>query len=131
MRKIVYILIGFASLLILVSCKPSDDLTPIDLEVTILSEVVSNQVIDVHVLIPIDLADLDELMEITLHMATLTYNKHFEDIKTDAFELNIHLYASSSDYQANTQTYGYHQFFINQTLTTPGLSLGTNGLKLT
>lgn len=129
MRKITYLLMVMIFTIALVSCKPTDE-GPIDLELSVINYTIIEQVIDVHVIVPIEITDVEDLLDIALHMASITYDQHFDEIGTASYELNIRLYASSSDYTSGNATYGYHQFLINQSISSPGLSLGTNGLKL-
>ncbi|MDO9628839.1 MAG: hypothetical protein Q7I99_02970 [Acholeplasmataceae bacterium] len=132
MRKITILLFIFTLLLGLISCKPAVPtvLEPEDITVQVFSETVVGQVISVHVVLGVELSTLDELLEITLSIASQTYEKHFEMIDGRQFTLRVYLYASEAHFTANNNTYGYHNFNINQTLENPGLSLGTNALKL-
>jgi hypothetical protein len=131
MKKLFSILLIVVSMLILSSCVSEETKTeyPIDLEVTIISEVTDEVNIIVNVLVPIELSSLDDLLEITLNIASQTYERHFNMIGSKQYTLRINLFKSISSLD-QIPTYGYHEFLINASLTSPGLSLSTNGLKL-
>jgi hypothetical protein len=131
MKKLFSILLIVVSMLILSSCVSEETKTeyPIDLEVTIISEVTDEVNIIVNVLVPIELSNLDDLLEITLNIASQTYERHFNMIGSKQYTLRINLFKSISSLD-QIPAYGYHEFLINASLTSPGLSLSTNGLKL-
>jgi len=132
MRKIIALLFVLTLIVGLVSCKPSDStiIDPEDITVEIQEETIVGNIINVHVVVGIELETLDELLEITLSVASQTYEKHFDMIDGKSYTLRVYLYASVAQYTASNNTYGYHNFSINSTLENPGLSLGTNALKL-
>ncbi|MBU1143996.1 MAG: hypothetical protein KKH92_10195 [Firmicutes bacterium] len=132
MRKITILLFMLALIFSLISCKPDETpiLEPEDITVEIQEETVIGTMIQVHVVVGIEIETLDELLEITLSIASQTYEKHFDMIDGRSFTLRVYLYASEADFTANNNSYGNHLFNINQSLENPGLSLGTNALKL-
>lgn len=133
MKKIITLLFVLTIVLGLISCKPNDPtvaLEPEDITVEILSETIVGTNINVQVAITIEVETLDELLEITLSIASQIYEKHFEMIDGKFYTLSVYLYQSEADFISNVNSYGYHMFNINQSLENPGLSLGTNGLKL-
>ena len=132
MKKTLGILFLFTLIFGLISCKPSptEVLDPEDITVEIQEETIVGEMIDVHVVIGVELETLDQLLEITLSIASQTYEKHFEMINGESYTLRVYLYHSEADFTANNNSYGYHTFNINTSLENPGLSLGTNALKL-
>jgi len=44
--------------------------------------------------------------------------------------MTVYLYGSDSDYDDENATYGHQVFEINLNATSPGISLGTNALKI-
>lgn len=132
MRKIITIVILFVLIIGLISCKPSVPtvVDPEDITVEIQEETVVGEMISVHVVVGVELETLDELLEITLSIASQTYEKHFDMINGESFTLTVYLYLNEADFTANNASYGYHVFDINESLENPGLSLGTNALKL-
>jgi hypothetical protein len=131
MKKTFSLMILFVLMMIISACnnETTEILYPIDLEVSIISETTDEVSITVNVLVPIELTDLDDLLEITLNIASQTYERHFDMIGSNSYTLRINLYKSVSSIEQLPQ-YGYHEFLINSSMTSPGLSLSTNGLKL-
>jgi hypothetical protein len=101
-----------------------------DFDVTVMNERMGFRTIEVDVVIPEAIDDLDDLFEITLDIARQTYNSHFSDIGTDHYTMTIRLYKTESDYDDRNPTYGSHTFEINETLSHPGLTTGENNLKI-
>lgn len=132
MRKITTLLFMFALIFSLISCKPdkTEIIEPDDITVEIQEETVIGTMIQVHVVVGVEIETLDELLEITLSIASQTYEKHFDMIDGRSFTLRVYLYASEAHFTANNNSYGNHLFNINASLENPGLSLGTNALKL-
>jgi hypothetical protein len=132
MKKIIALLFVLTLIIGLVSCKPSDSkvIDPEDITVEIQEETIVSNIISVKVVVGIELETLDELLEITLSIASQTYEKHFDMIDGKSYTLRVYLYASEAHFTANNNSYGYHVFNINSSLENPGLSLGTNALKL-
>lgn len=132
MKKIIAILFLFTLIFGLISCKPdpTEVLDPEDITVAIQEETVVGEMITVHVVVGVELENLDQLLEITLSIASQTYEKHFDMIAGTSYTMRVYLYLTEADYTANNNSYGYHTFNINTSLENPGLSLGTNALKL-
>ncbi|MFH1693934.1 MAG: hypothetical protein ABH890_06600 [Bacillota bacterium] len=126
MRKLLYLLFLFLLVISLASCKK--DVEPIDVTVEVVSEVIISNQIEVHVVVPIELSSMAELYEITLNVASQTYEKHFEMIGTDQYTMTLMLYQSSAEYASDNASYGQFEFLINSSITTPGLSLGADDL---
>ncbi len=127
MRKLLYSLFIFLTVIGLSSCK-AKIIDPIDVTVEVVSETLVSHQIEVHVVIPIDLASMDELYEIALSISSQTYEKHFHTIGTDRYMMTIVLYQSTADYTSKTPSYGQILFIINDSVTSPGLSIGQNDL---
>ena len=132
MKKLLGILFLFTLIFGLISCKPDETVIvdPEDITVEIQEETVVGEMITVHVVIGVEIETLDEILEITLSIASQTYEKHFDMINGESYTLSVYLYLNEADYTANNNSYGYHTFNINTSLENPGLSLGTNALKL-
>jgi len=130
MKKISTYIFLILTILLLSSCnKTTEEDYPIDLEVTVLSEITDESNITINVLVPITVNSLDDLLEITLNIASQTYERHFQMIGSNSYQLRINLFKDASSVN-QTPEYGYHVFIINQSITNPGLTLSTNGLKL-
>jgi len=127
MRKILYTLFILLAAIGLASC--SDKVVdPVDVTVQVMSETMVSNQIEVHVVVPIDLSSMTELYEIALSISSQTYEKHFDAIGTDRYIMTIVLYQSSADYTSETASYGQIVFVINDSITSPGLSIGQNSL---
>jgi hypothetical protein len=130
MKKILYLVILMSALFALMACGDKEIPEPDLLDVTVMNEELLFQQIKLHVVVPIQVANLDELMEITLDIARQTYEKHFDLIDIKPYTLTVYLYQSEAHYNAENASYGYHVFDINVSLEQPGLSLSDNQLKL-
>jgi hypothetical protein len=132
MRKITTLLFLITLIFGLISCKPEETtiIEPEDITVEIQDETVVGMMINVHAVVGVEIETLDELLEITLSIASQTYEKHFDMIDGQSFTLRVYLYATEAHFTANNNSYGNHSFSINESLENPGLSLGTNALKL-
>jgi hypothetical protein len=119
-----------SALFTLMACGDEKIPEPELLDVTVMNEQLMFRQIHLHVVVPIEVADLDELMEITLDIARQTYEKHFDLIDVKPYTLTVYLYQSQAHYNAENVSYGYHVFNINVSLEQPGLSLSHNHLKL-
>ena len=127
MKKTLRIVMMVALLFGLAACNNSE---PDMFDVTVMNERTGFRTIEVDVVIPETIDDLDDLMEITLDIARQTYNSHFSEIGTDHYTLTIRLYKTEADYDNEDPTYGFHTFDINKTISHPGLTLGENGLEI-
>ena len=127
MRKLLYALFIFLTVIGLSSCK-AKVVDPVDLTVDVVSETLVSHQIELHVVIPIDLASMDELNEIALSIGSQTYEKYFDTIGTDRYMMTIILYQSTADYTSKAPSYGQILFIINDSITSPGLSIGQNDL---
>lgn len=119
MKKLLTILFVLTSLFALVGCGNKVE----DLEVTIKSEEMTEGYINVDVVVPTGLKDMDELKEIAYNIASQVYENNFEEIGTSTYILTIKLYDSSSSYDANDNNFGQIEFAINQSIENPGLKL--------
>ena len=125
MKKLFYILFIVLVSVSLASCK---DKEPVDVTVEVVSETVVSNQIQIHVVVPIELASMDELYEIAMNVASQSYEKHFDTIGTDDYEMHLMFYKTSADYTSKTMTYGQLDFDINATLENPGLTISQNSL---
>ncbi|PKK96558.1 MAG: hypothetical protein CVV58_05740 [Tenericutes bacterium HGW-Tenericutes-3] len=125
MKKIFYILFIVLVSISLASCK---DKEAVDITVEVVSEVVVSNQISLHVVVPIQLDSMEDLYEIAMNVASQTYEKHFEMIGTDDYEMHLMFYKTSQDYSSQTVSYGQLDFDINQSISNPGLSLNQDAL---
>ncbi|MCF7930347.1 MAG: hypothetical protein K9L02_02430 [Acholeplasmataceae bacterium] len=126
MKKLLYAL--FISFIVIGLASCSKDKEPIDITVEVVSEIIVSNHIEVHVVVPVEITSIDELYEIALSIASQTYEKHFEMIETNRYMMKIVLYSSSADYAIEAPSYGQILFIINDTVTSPGLTIGQNDL---
>ena len=127
MKKTVFVLMLLISMAVLSSCK-DDDVT--DYGVRIVSETFVADAIDVHAVIGEDVQDMALLVEVSLEIAAMTYQKHNEAIGFDTVTMTIHLYGSDADFESETETFGHQVFEINASAQEPGISLTTDALTL-
>jgi hypothetical protein len=127
MKKTLFVLVLLFSLVILGSCK-DDEVT--DYGVRIVFEDVSATDINVHAVIDEDVSTLALLSEVSLEVAAMTYQKHMETIGYESVTMTVYLYQSDTDFDDENVTYGHQIFTINLNATSPGISLGTNALKV-
>ena len=125
MKKLFYILFIVLVSISLASCK---DKEAVDITVEVVSEVVVSNQISLHVVVPIQLDSMEDLYEIAMNVASQTYEKHFEMIGTDDYEMHLMFYKTSEDYSSQTVSYGQLDFDINQSISNPGLSLNQDAL---
>jgi predicted small secreted protein len=127
MKKAITIIMVLAALIVLVGCNGSEGDT---LDVNVMNERLGFQTIDVHVVIPEPITDMDALVEITTDIARQSYQKNFSTIGTQSYTLTVYLYEHEDDYADEDVTYGYHTFLINKSVTEPGISPGEDHLKI-
>jgi predicted small secreted protein len=127
MKKAITIIMVLAALIVLVGCNGSEGDT---LDVNVMNERLGFQTIDVHVVIPEPITDMDALVEITNDIARQSYQKNFSTIGTESYTLTVYLYEDEDDYADEDVTYGYHTFLINKSVTEPGISPGEDHLKI-
>ncbi len=129
MRKIISLFVLILSLFMLVGC---GDKTPeaMDIDVSIADEMMTSSTLTLHVIVPIELASVNELNEIMYSVASQRYEHHFETIGMDRYTLTIYVYSSQSQVDAETNDYGMISFTINESMTNPGLSLDQNDLMI-
>jgi predicted small secreted protein len=127
MKKAITIIMVLAALIVLVGCNGSEGDT---LDVNVMNERLGFQTIDVHVVIPEPITDMDALVEITNDIARQSYQKNFSTIGTESYTLTVYLYEDEDDYADEDVTYGYHTFLINKSVTEPGMSSGEDHLKI-
>jgi predicted small secreted protein len=127
MKKAITIIMVLAALIVLVGCNGSEGDT---LDVNVMNERLVFQTIDVHVVIPEPITDMDALVEITTDIARQSYQKNFSTIGTESYTLTVYLYEDEDDYADEDVTYGYHTFLINKSVTEPGMSSGEDHLKI-
>lgn len=127
MKKTLFVLVLLFSLVALGSCK-DDEVT--DYGVRIVFEDVTSTDITVHAVIDENVSALSLLSEVSLEVAAMTYQKHMETIGYEAITMTVYLYGSDADYDDENATYGHQVFEINLNATSPGISLGTNALKI-
>jgi hypothetical protein len=126
---LIFALILFS--VVLMSCdRESEIVDPIDLDVNVKLVELEDTIFNVHVVVPIQVENMNDLMEITLDIARQMYTVQAEEIGTNMIILTVYLYKNEGDYNLNDATYGYHEFTINASQTEPGLSLGSSHLKL-
>ncbi|MDR4968672.1 MAG: hypothetical protein RG740_03505 [Acholeplasmataceae bacterium] len=128
MKKIILLLFIVITAVGLASCKGSDE--PVDLTIQVAQETFVNRQIEVHVIVPIKLKNIAELNEIAMNIASQKYEEHFDEIGTQTHTLTIYVYASSAEFTANNPSLGTLSFDINKDITSPGLSILENALKI-
>ncbi|MBN2300158.1 MAG: hypothetical protein JXC31_03110 [Acholeplasmataceae bacterium] len=126
MKKTIYLSLLLLMIFGLASCKKGVEAG--DITVQVVSEIIETDSIDVHLVIPVELNTEAELYEIVMNVASQTYEKYFDTIGSSTYSLIIHCYATSAEYDANTQSYGQLSMMINETITNPGLTLDQNDL---
>ena len=99
-----------------------------DLSLDILEETIQNQTMTIHVHTPYRFRSSEDLYEVALTTASLTYEKHFERFEDHAYILHFRFYASEKDYQNGVVTYGTLSFDVNRDTLNPGLSIRSNNL---
>lgn len=131
MKKLFYTMIIFFLSVGLIACKPGvEPKIAEDLTISIASETIVANKIEVHIIIPIELKSIDDLAEIMMNVASQTYEKHFDAINTKKHSMRLYFYSSVADYENNTPVYGNAEFVINKSLTEPGLELVNNSLTI-
>jgi hypothetical protein len=121
MRKILYFSMMFLLILGLSSCKEAIE-DPESITASVVSEIIAGESITIHVVLPISVSDAAEINEIILSIASQTYEKHFDRIGTDRYQLTVTIYESDAAYTAQTSL-GQQIFIINDNLEHPGLSI--------
>lgn len=126
MKKVFMILSLLTFVFALVACN-SDAVE--DLEITIKTEEVLSDKINIDVVVPTTIKDLEDIEEIAYNIASQIYEKHFDEIGASSYLLTIKLYDSTKSFDAKDHTYGMITFDINKAIDQPGLQLNTNSLK--
>jgi len=126
MKKLWIILSILTFMFVLVGCN-NDKVE--DLEITIKTEEVLSDKINIDVVVPINVKDIEAIEEIAYNIASQIYEKHFDEIGTSSYLLTIKLYDSTQSFDAKENTYGMITFDINKAMDQPGLQLNTNNLK--
>lgn len=101
MRKILYFSMMFLLILGLSSCKEAIE-DPESITASVVSEIIAGESITIHVVLPISVSDAAEINEIILSIASQTYEKHFDRIGTDRYQLTVTIYESDAAYTAQT-----------------------------
>jgi hypothetical protein len=130
MKKLHILIVLIVLSLFLYACDEETKVDPIDLDVNVKLVEFNDTLFNVHVVIPIQVASLNDLLEITLDIARQMYDIQADEIGTEMMILTVYLYKNEGDFSLRDATYGYHQFTINASSSTPGLSMGSNHLKL-
>ncbi len=126
MRKINYFILLLLVVLTFVGCSKNGDAV----DVNIAQETVTFHHIELHVVVPFTIESMAELDELAYSIASQTYERHFDAIGTETYTLDIYLYDSQANYDGASITYGSITFMINETLTSPGLTVSTNHLTI-
>lgn len=126
MKKTLIILSMLTFVFALVGCN-SDKVE--DLEITIKTEEVLSDKINIEVVVPTTIKDLEDIEEVAYNIASQIYEKHFDEIGASTYLLTIKLYDSTTSFDAKDITYGTITFDINKAINQPGLQLNTNSLK--
>ena len=126
MRKFSYFLLVMALVITLIGCGKTGN----EVDVTVAQETVTFHHIELHVIIPFELESMAALEEVVTSIASQTYERHFDEIGTETYALDIHLYDSQSAFDSETTTYGSVTYTINESITAPGLSFTSGTLVL-
>ncbi|MFP4186949.1 MAG: hypothetical protein ACLFSU_02120 [Acholeplasmataceae bacterium] len=127
MKKIITIIMVLVALIALVGCNGGEDDT---FDVNVVNERHGFDTIDVHVVLPEPITDMDALEEITNDIANKSYQDNFSRIGTESYTLTVYLYESEDDYEDDEVTYGYHTYSINKSVSEPGIYPGEDHLEI-
>lgn len=127
MKQFLTLIVSFGLIFSLIACSPKAEIKDFDAKIVL--ETVTETSISIHVVINEEISKLEALSFIANDVAVATYQKHIETIGLNTMTLTIYIYESNQAFDDETVTYGYQVFQLNQS-TKPGLSLGSNQLKL-
>jgi hypothetical protein len=122
-------LILAASLLLSFSLLACDETVDNDFDAVVVSEVLLDGTIDIHVVVEDSISSVDALAFIANDVAVATYNKHIDSINLDSMTLTIYLYTSTEAFNDDDNSYGFMVFDVNAP-GKPGLSQAENQLTL-
>lgn len=128
MRKFYLVPLLLVLSIILFGCHSIYEGEPLDVDILLMDEIITDGNIEAYIVIPIELTSKDELTEITFTSASLIYERNFQTIGQSHNVLVIYFYSSEDNFNHEINDYGYLTYDINLNEENFGLKLQENNL---